>query len=130
VKLPVLIAMVLAALNGVVCASAEESQPAAGKQVEQSFPTKDGTDVPYLLYLPSDYEQGRSEWPLMLFLHGRGESDGPLSLVAKWGPPMMAARGEQLPYIMVSPQCPTDDAWSKATQQSRVIEMIDAITTK
>ena len=33
--------------------------------------------------------------------HGRGESRGPLSIVAKWGPPRMAARGEELAYIIV-----------------------------
>ena len=60
---------------------------AAGRQVEQALELEEGSvkQVPYLLYLPQGYgqEQGKI-WPLVLFLHGRGESYGPLSLVTKW----------------------------------------------
>ena len=98
-----------------------------GKQVELKFKTADAVEVPYLLYLPESYQQGKDHWPLMLFLHRRGESNGPLSVVAKWGPPRMAARGDQLPYILVSPQCPTDDAWSNPSQQAHLVELLDAI---
>ena len=41
--------------------------------------------------------------PLLLFMHGRGESDGPLSLVKKWGPPRLIELGESFPYVVVSP---------------------------
>lgn len=107
---------------------AQENQPAPGKQVEMSFKTSDDADVPYLLYLPKDYRaDGEQKFGLMLFLHGRGESNGPLSLVAKWGPPKFAARGDELPWIVVSPQCPRSDRWSSETQQSRVTELLDSI---
>ncbi len=110
-----------------VCAMGDE--PAAGKQVEQSFKTKDGADVPYLLYLPDEYD-GKSSLPVMLFLHGRGESDGPLSVVAKWGPPQMLARGDKLPFIVISPQCPKTDAWRSDTQQGRLDELLMNIVEK
>lgn len=110
-------------------AVAQNADPAAGKQVEQSFKTSDGANVGYLLYLPETYTAG-SKMPVMLFLHGRGESDGPLSLVAKWGPPQMVTRGEKLPYILVSPQCPKDDNWSSSTQQKRLTELLDFVTRK
>lgn len=109
--------------------SARSADPAPGKQVEQSFKSSDAADVPYLLYLPEDYQAGK-ESPIMLFLHGRGESDGPLSVVAKWGPPLLVAEGQQLPYILISPQCPKEDSWSSATQQTRLIELLDAIVEK
>ncbi len=103
-------------------------EPTPGKQVELSFKTSDSADVPYLLYLPKDYAADKEQKDaLLFFLHGRGESNGPLSLVAKWGPPMMAARGEDLPYIIVSPQCPREDNWSSETQQARLIELLDDI---
>ena len=87
--------------------------PTAGKQVEQSFETGDDASVPYLLYLPKNYDEADDQkHPVMLFLHGRGESNGPLSLVGKWGPPRMAAEGKELKYILVSPQCPRADFWS------------------
>ncbi len=105
---------------------APASKPAAGKQVEMRLQTSDKATVEYLLYLPPGYDE-KERWPLMLFLHGRGESYGPLSLVSKWGPPKFAARGDDLPYILVSPQCPGDDSWSKPTQQARLVELLDAI---
>ena len=76
-----------------VTSTAQQSyaeNPAAGRQVEQALELEEGSvkQVPYLLYLPQGYgqEQGK-KWPLVLFLHGRGESYGPLSLVTKWGLP-------------------------------------------
>lgn len=105
---------------------AQTSSPGPGKQVEQSFKTSDGGTIPYLLYLPKDYDSVKKS-QLILFLHGRGESYGPLSLVAKWGPPRFAARGDELSYILVSPQCPGDDSWSKPTQQKRIVELLDQI---
>ncbi len=109
--------------------SAIAADPTAGQQVEQKFVAADGTEVPYLLYLPEKYKAGES-MPLVLFLHGRGESNGPLSVVAKWGPPLLAARGEQFPFILVSPQCPQNDSWGSGTQQTRLLELLDAMTTK
>lgn len=99
--------------------------PTPGKQVEQEFIAKDAGKVPFLVYLPPDYTPGKS-LPLMLFLHGRGESDGPLSVVAKWGPPLLASKGESFPFIIISPQCPKEDNWSSETQQARLTELLDS----
>lgn len=104
--------------------------PTPGKQVEQSLQVSDDEAVPYLLYLPKDYDQSDKAWPLMLFLHGRGESNGPLSLVAKWGPPRILARGDQMPYIVVSPQCPVRDRWAGERQQANLIKLLDHIAEK
>ena len=107
--------------------------PAAAKQVNQVLELDDGPvkKVPYLLYLPKDYghDEGR-KWPLVLFLHGRGESYGPLNLVAKWGLPKMVKDGHDLPYILVSPQCPGDDSWSRAGQQGALLKLLDFIGSK
>mgnify|MGYP001255445452 CR=1 FL=1 len=105
---------------------AQSPTPEPGKQVEQSLATSDGGHIDYLLYLPQDYSSA-SKSQLVFFLHGRGESFGPLSLVAKWGPPQFAARGDDLPYVLVSPQCPGDDSWSKPTQQQRLVELLDHV---
>jgi predicted peptidase len=116
----------VALIQGTLCA-AQAERPSPGNQVEQTFATSDSVHVPYLLYLPKDYGVEEKRWPLMLFLHGRGESHGPLSLVTKWGPPRMAAKGNSLPFILVSPQCPGDDSWSKSSQQSRLVELLDHV---
>jgi predicted peptidase len=98
--------------------------PAPGKQVEQSLDAPDGGSIPYLLYLPQDYQASGPKAPMILFLHGRGESDGPLSVVAKWGPPRRLASGEQMKYVVVSPQCPRASFWSADDQQKRLVELL------
>ncbi|HKB57653.1 MAG TPA: prolyl oligopeptidase family serine peptidase [Lacunisphaera sp.] len=103
------------------------ADPVPGKQVEQSFATSDGGSMPYLLYLPENYSATSDKVPVILFLHGRGESYGPLSLVAKWGPPCRLAAGEQMHYLVVSPQCPKESSWDKADQQARLLELLALI---
>lgn len=129
-RLRAVIGCLLFLLMAMNSARALDARPEAGKQVEASLTTSDGATIPYLIYLPSNYDAAEDKLPLMLFLHGRGESHGPLSLVAKWGPPMMAEAGEKLPYILVSPQCPSADSWSKPTQQSLLLALLAEITTK
>ncbi|MFO0914692.1 MAG: prolyl oligopeptidase family serine peptidase [Pirellulales bacterium] len=104
-----------------------------GKQVEAELRTADGGSISYLVYVPNNYKPasdqsaGDTKWPLLFFLHGRGESNGPLSLVAKWGPPEMVARGVSLKYIVVSPQCPRSDNWSSDKQQGLLVQLLDHI---
>jgi predicted peptidase len=107
----------------VLVATASAKDPAPGQQVEQNFTTTDGAEVPYLLYLPEDYSSNQPV-PMILFLHGRGESNGPLSIVAKWGPPRRLAQGEQMKYIVASPQCPRNSFWSHDEQQRRLLELL------
>ena len=110
---------------------AQQVTPAAGQQVEMKFQFSDEVEIPHLLYLPNDYRASAEKtFPLIFFLHGRGESKGPLSLVTKWGPPKFAARGDNLPYVILSPQCPADDWWSSETQQERLISLLDDVLAK
>jgi predicted peptidase len=120
----------LVVLGMVSQSGADEPQP--GKQVEQQLELDGGQKMDYLHYLPEEYvvggDSGEENWPLMLFLHGRGESNGPLSLVAKWGPPQLVARGDSLPYILVSPQCPREESWSEEGQQAALVKLLDHVT--
>ncbi len=104
------------------------AEPAPGTQVEQELKLDDGQSIPYLLYLPKGYEADGKKAPLMLFLHGRGESYGPLSLVKKWGPPRRVEHGEDLPYVLVSPQCPGRESWPQPRQQALLLALLDHIT--
>jgi len=119
----VLFALALAILSANVV-TAEE--PAPGKQIETVLKVSGEQEVPYLFYLPKNYDPTKKH-SLILFLHGRGESNGPLSLVAKWGPPRMAARGDDLNYIIVSPQCPRENRWTDDSQQSGVLAVLDHV---
>ena len=58
----------------------------------------------YLLFLPKGYGKSRQRWPLMLFLHGAGESGTNLLKIKKLGPPMLVDSNRDFPFILVSPQ--------------------------
>ena len=98
----------------------------SGKQIETSLKIDEKTSVPYLQYLPKGFDPSKKEqkYPLILFLHGRGESNGPLSIVKKWGPPKLAESEKGLPYILISPQCPKSSWWSNDDQQEILIKLL------
>lgn len=73
-------------------------------------------ELKYLLYLPAEYGSSKKKWPLILFLHGAGERGEDVQMVAKHGPPKLVAAGKQLPFIIVSPQCPQWEWWPNALQ--------------
>jgi predicted peptidase len=104
-SLPPLCALVL----GLLFAGLAHAQE-AGQQAGQSF-SKQVTktlSARYLLYLPKEYgKDAAAKWPLILFLHGAGESGDNLEVVKKHGPPKLVAEGKELPFIVVSPQCPS-----------------------
>jgi predicted peptidase len=61
----------------------------------------------YLLAFPEGYEVGADRWPLLVFLHGAGESGDDLEKVKAHGPPKLIAAGDRaFPCIVVSPQSP------------------------
>jgi len=119
-----LIALIVAPF--VLIAAAPSEEPTPGKQVVQKLTIGEKT-IKYLLYLPNDFKGGAGQWPFMLFLHGRGESSGPLSLVKKWGPPRLLDHGESFPYIIASPQCPAKESWAQPGQQELLLKLIEHI---
>jgi predicted peptidase len=57
-------------------------------------------------YLPEGYEGSTEKFPLILFLHGGGESGDDLDLVKKHGLPKEITAGRRLPCIVLAPQNP------------------------
>jgi predicted peptidase len=97
----------LAALAVTVPAAADEKAP-AGKQVPRQFEKEITVKVKlnYLLYLPKGYDESDKAWPLVLFLHGAGETGSDVEKVKKHGPPKLVEAGKEFPFILVSPQAP------------------------
>ncbi|HRW08138.1 MAG TPA: prolyl oligopeptidase family serine peptidase [Caldilineaceae bacterium] len=66
----------------------------------------------YLLYLPNGYyEETERRWPLVLFLHGRGERGDDVNLVRRYGLPVRLDADDNFPFIAMSPQCPLSHEW-------------------
>jgi predicted peptidase len=65
----------------------------------------------YVLHVP-DEPAPADGYPLLLFLHGKGERGDDLALVRKHGPPRLAAEGaREFPFVLLSPQCPVSTSW-------------------
>lgn len=71
----------------------------------------------YLLHLPPDYQTESGEkWPLILFLHGKGERGDDLDLVKKHGIARIVEEQPDFPFIAVSPQCPITSWWPEEVE--------------
>jgi predicted peptidase len=80
----------------------------AGVQQHKNFEKEITVKVKllYLLFLPGGYGKTEKNWPLLLFLHGMGESGHDLAKVKTHGPPKVVENKKDFPFIVVSPQCP------------------------
>ncbi|MFN2187886.1 MAG: alpha/beta hydrolase-fold protein [Candidatus Promineifilaceae bacterium] len=77
-----------------------------------AYPAAEGTRLPYLLHIPSEYGQDKGKkWPLILFLHGAGERGDDMKILREFGPAKEAEKKPDFPFICVSPQCPDDELW-------------------
>ncbi len=96
-----------------------------GKQVAASFQgtVERSVGYDYLLWLPEAYGESEKKWPLMLFLHGAGERGSDLDKVKVHGPPKRVAAGHSFPFILVSPQCPTNAIWDT----NALLALIDSV---
>lgn len=69
------------------------------------------TSLDYALYLPEDYSADSAPFPLILFLHGRGER-GSIENMKRQGIPKKLANGEQFPFVIINPVCPANSWWT------------------
>lgn len=67
----------------------------------------------YLTFLPKGYtEETKKKWPLILFLHGAGERGTNVWNVSSHGPFNYIHENPEFPFIVVAPQCPSNEIWS------------------
>ena len=81
-------------------------------------------ETKYLLYLPGEYASDTTrKWPLMIFLHGSGESGTDLQKVKAHGPPKLIEKGKKFPFIVVSPQAPPETGWRTEVLKSMLDDL-------
>lgn len=98
---------VLALFAALTLSALAQAQPATPSTQQERHFEKDITvkaTLDYLLFLPEGYDQSKTNWPLMLFLHGSGESGHDLNRVKAHGPPKIVETKKDFPFILVSPQ--------------------------
>jgi predicted peptidase len=105
--------------------SAESSSDLMAKQF--NFKEVREVQLKYLLHLPKDYKENSGrKWPLMLFLHGSGERGSNVWKVATHGPPKAVTNHTEFPFIIVSPQCPARQHWSR----DALMALLDDVTRR
>ena len=78
----------------------------------------------YQLFVPqgapiASLEKDGAKFPLLLFLHGSGERGSDVARVKAHGPPKIADRDPDFPFILISPLLPEEEDWD--------IDKLDAI---
>lgn len=90
-------------------------------------PKEKYTNLPYLVQFPRGYHDDTNRlWPLVIYLHGIGESGTNLNKVLRFGPPRLVAEGMNLPCIVVSPQVPEGYFWFR--ESNTLVELMDRVT--
>lgn len=70
---------------------------------------------PYLLFVPRGYNAAAAaNWPVIVFLHGSGEAGSDLAKVKVNGPPKLVEHDPAFPFIVISPQTTSEDAFDTA----------------
>jgi predicted esterase len=86
-----------AALAAAVC-------PFFGQQTAEKYIVT----MNYLQYLPDGYAQDTARrWPLVIFLHGVGETGNDIEKVRGFGLSPLIEAGKKFPFIVISPQSKT-----------------------
>lgn len=92
------------------------------------FNSSKKSSINYLLHLPNDYNQDDSyQWPIILFLHGSEERGNDLDMIKIQGIPQILESGEDLPFIVIAPQCPNRASWT--IKNDILMALVDEISS-
>ena len=121
--IPILLVLTLIASLASLAFAADDATLASKVMTKETYVAKDGTSLPYRLYVPEDYD-AEKEYSFLLFLHGAGnrgnENESQVSMhVAlldriiggeeiKNGEETIDASKE---FIIIAPQCDEESQW-------------------
>jgi len=116
---------VIAVVVGIAVIALLVASPVGAQQKSFNTLLTPSLEMKYLLYLPQDYKANSGQaWPLLLFLHGGGESGSNIEMVKTHGPPMMINQGAEFPFMVLSPLNPHS---KKFWNETALIQLLDTI---
>src|SRR5215831_19000339 len=100
--------------------------------VDKTFKNADGTTSPYVVFVPKDYD-GTKEYPVILFLHGAGETkqpnakkEGKMPVEVGIGP-AIKKREKDFPFIVVIPRAEGFGWAAGSANAKRALAMLDEV---
>ncbi len=113
----------LVVLTTPLAASAAETKTGF---LDKEIKNADGAVSKYVVFVPADYD-GKTEYPIILFLHGAGETKGGTKMPVEVGlGPVVKKQEKTFPYIVVIPQS-EKRTWQAASDDGkRALKMLEA----
>jgi len=109
----------------IICLFSVQSCSAQSQLISDEKETVSVEKMKYYLYFPKGYEEEKNDkFPLLLFLHGGGESGGELEELKTNGPPKLLAEGKEFPFLILAPQNPHKKKWWNTRA---VMQLLDTI---
>jgi predicted peptidase len=95
--------------------------------LDKVFKNEDGHESPYVVFVPHNYD-GTKEVPVILFLHGAGETKGGTAMPIQQGIAnhIKGKREKTFPAIVVIPQAETRGWQAEGPNAKRALAMLDA----
>jgi predicted peptidase len=95
--------------------------------VDKTFKNADGSTSPYVVYVPQGYD-GKKEVPVILFLHGAGETKGGTKQPVEVGiGTAIKTREKTFPFLVVFPQSEKRTWQASSDDGKRAIAILDEV---
>jgi predicted peptidase len=118
-------------LTALAVSASAEDKPKTGF-IDKKFKNSDGSESPYVVFVPKDYD-GTKEFPIILFLHGAGETkqpnvkkEGKLPVEVGIGP-AIKKREKTFPFIVVIPRAEGFGWGADTANAKRALAMLDEV---
>ena len=104
----------------------------AGNRVSESLDSGGRITYRYQVYVPEDWRPNdHKQWPIILFLHGRGERGSEGMWQTQIGlPQAIRDHPERWPFIVVMPQCSLDRYWTDKEMLAMAMAELDEETAE
>jgi acetyl esterase/lipase len=91
-----------------------------------------GTTYRFQVYLPEEWRRDdHKQWPIILFLHGRGERGSEGMWQTQIGLPQeVRDHPERWPFVIVMPQCPEPNYWTDPDMLALAMASLDQETAE
>ncbi|HEX4608239.1 MAG TPA: prolyl oligopeptidase family serine peptidase [Urbifossiella sp.] len=122
-----LFAAALSALVVIASGGTAADGPAKTGFVTKDFKDADGSAIPYVVFVPHDYD-GKKDYPVILFLHGAGETKGRGGEPVKVGiGPAIKKQEKTFGFITVIPQSQKGGWQANSDEGKRALAILDEV---